>query len=192
MDSVDHTAAPFDFDELSDMLLDQGQATSPAAIHGCLTGLLTAATDSSAEAGLDMVTRVLDVQLHGELAGHVLRLHEVSADALLDDSLAFYPLLPDDDTDIGERTEALADWCHAFLAGFTGAGAVSGANLGEEGAEVLRDIAAMAQAEVGDEESEDELERSFVELVEYLRLAVVNIALARIEIDSGPGSDSLH
>ena len=48
-------------------------------------------------------------------------------------------------------------------------------SLSAEVAEVLRDIAAMAQAEAGPEETEDEAEDSFSELVEYLRVAVVNI-----------------
>ena len=40
---------------------------------------------------------------------------------------------------------------------------------------MLRDIAAMAQAEPADDESEEDAEDSYIELVEYLRVAVVNV-----------------
>jgi hypothetical protein len=102
----------------------------------------------------------------------------VTADALQDEAFSFNPLLPDEDEDIIARTAALASWCEGFLAGFAyrlaGEEALPG-SLSDEAAEVLRDIAALAQAEAGPEETEDEAEDSFSELVEYLRVAVVNI-----------------
>jgi uncharacterized protein YgfB (UPF0149 family) len=49
--------------------------------------------------------------------------------------------------------------------------------LSQDAGEVLTDIAAMAQAVADEEEGEDEAEDSFIELVEYLRVAVVNIYL---------------
>ena len=42
-------------------------------------------------------------------------------------------------------------------------------------ARVLSDIAAMAEAAVDDDESEEDSEGSYMELVEYLRFAVLNV-----------------
>ena len=168
----------FDFDEFADHLLDQGLQASPSQLHGCLTGMLSAGSPPEPEYGLDALAQTLNLDLHGELAIRAMQLYSVTAEALQDEEFTFNPLLPDDDEEIVSRTAALASWCEGFLAGFAYRLAVEEAtdgSLSAEVAEVLRDIAAMAQAQAGPEETEDEAEDSFSELVEYLRVAVVNI-----------------
>jgi yecA family protein len=168
----------FDFDEFADHLLDQGVQASPAQLHGCLSGLLCAGAPSEPEYGLDAVSQALHVDLYGELANRIMQLFTVTAAALQDDEFTFQPLLPDDDAEIAERTAELANWCEGFLTGFAYLVAgedASGGALSQDASEVLSDIAAMAQAQLGDSEDEDEAENSFAELVEYLRVAVVNI-----------------
>ena len=168
----------FDFDEFADYLLDQGLQASPSQLHGCLSGLLSAGASQEAEYGLDALSQSLNLNLHGELASRSMQLYKVTAEALQDDEFSFHPLLPDDEEDIVARTAALGVWCEGFLAGFAyrlaGDETVSG-SLSDEAAEVLRDIAAMAQAEAGPDETDDDAEENFSELVEYLRVAVVNI-----------------
>jgi uncharacterized protein YgfB (UPF0149 family) len=118
--------------------------------------------------------------MYGELASRVMQLYSVTAAALRDDDFIFHPLLPDDDEEIALRTAALASWCEGFLAGFAyrvaALDAPGGLQSGEIG-EVLRDIAAMAQAEAGDYDDEEDAENNFSELVEYLRVAVMNVFL---------------
>ncbi|MEZ5570519.1 MAG: UPF0149 family protein [Halioglobus sp.] len=177
-DDMSDDVGVFGFDEFADHLLDQGVLTSPAQLHGCLTGLLSAGAPQDPEYGLDAVQQTLNVDLHGELASRIMQLFLVTAAALQDDEFTFHPLLPDDAEEIVVRTAALASWCEGFLAGFAyriaGEDMSSGA-LSQEASEVLRDIAAMAQAEADEGESEDDAENSFSELVEYLRVAVVNV-----------------
>ena len=168
----------FGFDEFADHLLDQGVQASPAQLHGCLTGLLSAGAPLEPEYGLDVVQQVLDVDLHGELASRIMQLYSVTAAALQDDEFTFHPLLPDEDEEIDQRTAALANWCEGFLAGFAyriAGEEIPGGALSQDASEVLRDIAAMAQADADDGEREDEAENSYCELGEYLRVAVVNI-----------------
>lgn len=170
----------FDFDEFADHLLDQGVQASPSQIHGCLSGLLGAGAPTEPEHGLDALEQTLHFHLHGELASRVMQLYSFTALALRDDEFTFLPLLPDDDEELALRTAALASWCEGFLAGFAyqiAAADPAGGALSQEAGEVLTDIAAMAQAVTDDDESEDEAEDSFCELVEYLRVAVVNIFL---------------
>ncbi|MCB1687839.1 MAG: UPF0149 family protein [Halioglobus sp.] len=168
----------FGFDEFADYLLDQGVQASPSQLHGCLSGLLSAGAPREPEYGLDALAQALHLDVYGELASRTMQLYEVTAAALEDDEFSFHPLLPDDDEEIVLRTTALANWCEGFLAGFAyrlaGEDAPSG-SLSDEAGEVLRDIAAMAQAEAGPDESDDDAEDNFSELVEYLRVAVVNI-----------------
>jgi hypothetical protein len=149
-------------------------------MHGCLSGLLSAGAPQEPEYGLDALVQALNLDFHGELAVRIMQLYTVTASALQDEEFSFHPLLPDDEDEIVSRTAALASWCEGFLAGFAyrlaGEETPAG-SLSEEAAEVLRDIAAMAQAEAGSDENEDDAEDSFSELVEYLRVAVVNIFL---------------
>ncbi len=177
-DELSAEVGVFEFDEFAGYLMDQGVQASPSQLHGCLTGLLSAGVAPEPEYGLDALTQALHLDLYGELASRIMQLYEVTAAALRDEEFSFHPLLPDDDEDIAVRTGELANWCEGFLAGFAfglaGADA-TGASLSDQAGEVLRDIAAMAQAEAGPDESDDEAEGSFSELVEYLRVAVVNI-----------------
>jgi yecA family protein len=168
----------FDFDEFANHLLDQGVLASPSQLHGCLSGLLAAGAPPEPEYGLDALTQALDLVMHGELASRIMQLYVVTEAALQDEEFTFLPLLPDDEEDIAQRTAALASWCAGFLAGFAYAASGEGKAEGvfsEECSEALRDIAALAQAEAGEDESEDEAEDSYIELVEYLRVAVVNV-----------------
>jgi uncharacterized protein len=170
--------AVFDFNEFADHLLDQGLLASPSQLHGCLCGLLGAGAPAQPEYGLDALAQALDLDVHGELASRIMQLYTVTEAALRDEQFTFLPLLPDEEEEIASRTAALASWCEGFLAGFayaTAAADSNGSALTQETGEILRDIGAMAQAEPAADESEDEAEDSYIELVEYLRVAVVNV-----------------
>ncbi len=177
-DDLPDEVGVFDFDEFANHLLDQGVLASPSQLHGCLCGLLGAGAPAQPEYGLDALAQALDLELHGELASRIMQLYTVTEAALQDEEFTFLPLLPDDEEEIALRTAALASWCDGFLAGFAYATAAqerNGGALSQEAGEVLRDIAAMAQAEPAADESEEEAEDSYIELVEYLRVAVVNV-----------------
>lgn len=177
-DEIPEEVDVFDFNEFADHLLDQGVLASPSQLHGCLSGLLGAGASQEPEYALSALRESLNLDLYGELASRVMQLYSVTAAALQDDEYVFHPLLPDDDEEIALRTAALASWCEGFLAGFAYSVAAvdtSAALQSGEVGEVLRDIAAMAQAEAGEYEDEEDAENSFSELVEYLRVAVMNV-----------------
>jgi uncharacterized protein YgfB (UPF0149 family) len=170
-DGVDDRIDVFDFEELANHLLEQGLQTSPSALHGCLCGLLAAGATAQPEVGLAGLEQALELSLHGELAGQVMQLYTVTGAALEDEEFDFHPLLPEDSVDIDQRTSALADWCGSFLAGFAQA---NQAAVNPDGSEILKDIAAIAQAGVDEEAGDTESEDSYVDVVEYLRFAVLN------------------
>jgi len=175
----------FDFDEFANHLLEQGLQSSPSEIHGCLTGLLASGAPPEAELALLALTDVLDLNVHGELAGQTMELYTVTAAALSDEEFDFHPLLPDDETQISERTTALACWCSGFLGGLAqGTAALSEppARLSKESREILQDIEAFSQARVEEGADEEESEESYFEIGEYLRFAVLNI-----HMDNQPG-----
>ena len=169
----------FDFDEFADHLVDQGMLVSPSQLHGSLCGILCTGAPTEAEYGLDALSQALDIVMHGELASRIMQLYTVTEVALKDEEFTFLPLLPDDDEEIGLRASALASWCDGFMSGFAyviAGNEETAAALSQDTGEVLKDIAAMAQAHA-DDESEEDAEDSYIELVEYLRAAVVNVFL---------------
>ncbi len=178
---------PFDFDELANHLVEQGQQVSPSQIHGCLCGLLAAGAAPEAELSLAALSQGMELDLHGELAEQVMSLYSVSAAALGDESFDFHPLLPDDEVDIAQRTESLALWCKGFLTGFAlvAAGDDEGASrqVPADSSEVLRDLAAIAEAGVDEDAPEDESEDSYHELVEFIRVAVLNVYMDHLRED---------
>jgi uncharacterized protein YgfB (UPF0149 family) len=187
----------FDYEALTGQFDDQGVAVSVARVHGCLCGLLAAGAATIQERALAALAEALDVEVHGELAEAIMQLYLVSASALADEAFDFHPLLPDDETDIGPRAEALGDWCAGFLAGFAlvAAGGGTGTGAADDTREVLTDLAAMARASA-DDGPDEESEQSYFELVEYLRFAVMNVyadTLARLEDEpAAPGDGTLH
>ena len=191
-DETNEEVVVFDFDELADHLLEQGTLVSPSQLHGCLCGLLSAGAPPMVEYGLDALAQALDLVVHGELAGRVMQLYSASGAVLQDEEFTFYPLLPAEETDISERTLALAAWCEGFLTGFAYAAAgedQSGKTFSEPCSEALRDIAALAQAEAAEDEIDDEAEENYAELVEYLRIAVINVYL---ENGAEPQDHAIH
>ncbi|HAN28888.1 MAG TPA: hypothetical protein DD808_14680 [Halieaceae bacterium] len=171
----------FDFDDVADQLLEQGVSLSPAEVHGCLVGLLAAGHDPEPGAGLNALNQALDLDLHGALADEVMQLYAHCNAALVDDVFDFSPLLPDESHELAVRTASLADWCRGFLTGFARTVAASGTGgetLPGDSTEILRDFAAMAQASADEhDEDDDEAEEAYFALVEYLRVAAVNVFL---------------
>ena len=176
------------FDELADALLEQGLALCPSRLHGCLCGLLAGGAPAGSDWGLAAVMRVLDVSLHGDLAGQVLALYADTGTALDSEDLDFYPLLPADAENISSRADALAAWCSGFLAGYaeaTAGGAQTPA-IGDS-AEILRDFSAISEAAADEDAALEEQENSYATLVEYVRFAALNAALdARGEAAAHP------
>ncbi len=188
-DDGDEALGVFDFDELADHLVEQGLETSPAELHGALSGLLAAGSSAEPEAGLALLQQVLDLSLHGELAGQLLQLHQVSAAAMEDEAFQFYPLLPDDDNEIAVRTAALGRWCSGFLGGF---GHLNQRQPDTDSAEILKDFAAIAEAAVDDDADEEESEAAYSEIVEYVRFGCLNIYLDSRSEPTESGSRELH
>lgn len=174
-----HEVGVFDFDEFANHLVDQGMLVSPSQLHGCLCGMLCAGASTEPEYGLDALSQALDIVIHGELASRIMQLYAITELAMKDEEFTFLPLLPDDDEEIGLKASALAGWCDGFMSGFAyviAGDEATAAALSDDTGEVLRDIAAMAQAHAGGE-VEEGAEDSYIELVEYLRAAVVNVFL---------------
>ena len=166
-----------DFDELANHLFEQGIASSPSALQGCLAGLLGGGAEHEPAVGLAGLCEALDIEVHAELAEALQAMYVRTAKSAASEELHFYPLLPGDETELAQRAQALAEWCRGFLAGFAQArvsASLTEAGVTADSAEALRDFAAIAQADA-EEDDPDDAEHAYAELVEYLRVAAMNV-----------------
>lgn len=160
--------------------VDAGMRTLAASAtasecHGVLCGLLCMGEPEARSAWLEHVVGT-------SLASEPLdTLYEETLRQLDDAVFEFELLLPGDDTDIAERTAAIADWCGGFAFG-VGASRRGERALPEDTAEFLADVTEIARAGENDAIAVEEEEDAYMEVVEYLRVGTL---LARTECAGG-------
>ncbi len=165
-----------DYDALDAALKRCGANWDAAQSHGLLAGRLAV---SGVSAGPDWLLHVLEGTdennaFRPECTRMLDTLYQATFWQLSERLSEFVPLLPDDDSDTGVRTMAMAHWCEGFLHGLVSAqhgdtlrDRLAAAPL----ADIIRDMLQITRAEV-DEATDDETnEAAYVELVEYLRVA---------------------
>jgi uncharacterized protein len=135
------------FAELESVLAGRAGGSSAGEAHGMLTGELCA----SAAFGLDeWIAEALAGASEPKLYARDVMgsLYAETADALVQGTMEFEPLLPDEDAPLEQRVAALAAWCAGFLYGFGASRPLAG-ELSPEVEEMLRDFSEIARAEVG-------------------------------------------
>jgi uncharacterized protein YgfB (UPF0149 family) len=146
-----------------------------------MSGLLGAGfnphTEHHFSATVAALEKALAIELTGDLVDFVSRLSLATLSAILDADYTFQPLLPSDDSSLEERLLSVSEWSRGFLSGFT-QGITQREAAGEPvpsmTAEALKDMAAIAQVDTEETDSE-ETERQLEDIVEYLRFAAINI-----------------
>jgi len=160
--------APAEFDDVARALAGAGSTVGAAEAHGCLCGAASARRDYGMADWLD---EILPDGVPAETDGF-RALVDATLEALAGDAMEFQPLLPDDETPLATRVEALGAWCQGYLYGFGTAGTSGNVRLPDDVAEVLGDFAQLGRAgAVGADEDAVE-EEAYAELVEFLRAAV--------------------
>ncbi|MEM8492331.1 MAG: UPF0149 family protein [Pseudomonadota bacterium] len=175
--------SPISFEQLANALLAQGEFCSPAELHGGLCGLLGGGIANDPSLLIANLEQTLGLELRGEASELLGALGSAIVSAVGSGDYDFYPLLPDDSVDLDQRVEALAGWCRGFLSGYA-QGRIGQQTQAEavapDSAEVLKDFAAIAQADSDADDQEGESD--FFELLEYVRVAAMNV-LADTGID---------
>ncbi len=114
----------------------------------------------------------------------VTRFIEAAIDDLFAEDMRFMPLLPEDDTPMALRLEALGLWCGGFLAGL-GAGFGAGSavaqdpqDLPEQAQEIVEDFAAIAEIDVESSGagSREQAEAELAELQEFVKVGALLLA----------------
>ncbi len=160
--------------EVQEALLRADANAGASEAHGILCGMLCA------EQGVDRAGWLAELFGGDQPAGNLL-LQEANQqlDILLEDTLsqvrdgmlALRLLLPDDDQPLSERVAALSAWCEGFLLG--SARAPRAQEPSEEVRELLSDLVEITKVDAQHLEDGQEDERSYAEVVEYVRMGVL-------------------
>lgn len=167
--TVDNT--PPSSAELTSMAAGTTLHITTAELHGAACGIAASGIDP--EWAPHRLVELLGVDA---VVGEG-QLNEFFASALLAldaPAMTFEPLVGDDEDPLADRLESLAAFSASFIAGFgAGVGKID-ESLDSEVTELISDLAAISQVET-DLAAIDEHEFDFVELLEFVRVAVVLI-----------------
>ncbi|SFF37641.1 Uncharacterised protein family (UPF0149) [Fontimonas thermophila] len=159
------------YDELNSALQRIGYIDDAAEYHGALCGALSVRKPDD----IDLFTLIdhgaqAPAQRDAQTLELLQRLRAETLDALSDDQMIFAPLLPDDDTALVPRVQALAAWCEGFLYGLASRPGFDLARCSEDTREIIRDFTELTRAAVGEEADPNIEESAYAELVEYVRV----------------------
>lgn len=187
------------FDDIADVLLGLGTVISPSALHGQLVGQVCLGAVPGGAAWLAQVADMggTKIEISSRYGDRLVEwLHEVVAD-LADEDFVFELLLPSDDEALVERMEELATWCRSYSEGVAIAAAsiAGGADFSEDTRDLFGDIVEISQLDP-DSAEDDSQEVDFDELVEYVRVGVIQLSLETLEastpVEPEPDPDEIY
>ena len=150
----------------SEQLWNVPAGLSESLLHGAVCGVLCGSPWQSVATYRRALTDLLaDVERMDE--DELGRYIEFAADDLASPDLSFEPVLPNEEYDMVDRVEGLAEWAAGFLDGFDEAGG----DLDEDASDALEDINRIA--DVGGEVDDDEFD--YFSVAEHLKVAVLLI-----------------
>ena len=168
------------FEEVVESLSILTSLGSAAESHGLLCALLSADVSVRQEAWVDSLLseHIEPCNLEAQQAYRTLqRLFKATAEAFAADDFSLPLLLPEDEAPLGERIDHLAEWCQGYLTGLHLLGIVLKDNPNKDIQEALTDLLDISQVELTPEDEKDaESEARYLELVEFVKVAVLTIA----------------
>ena len=176
-----------DFDRVQTALEQLGANVDAAEAHGTLSALLIENAALAAWLGhtLDELPEPGNV-LAAEQLEVLKQLYDQTREQLGDEELSFEPLLPDESDDFSLRLLGLSGWCQGFLFGFGVSGAAAGDALDAESRECLSDLLEISKLS-HDEETSDEAEQQYIEIVEHVRVATLMLKESLSPLKVSPG-----
>ncbi len=162
------------YSELSSAVDGIGYAYGAAGCHGMLCGALVVDPALSPDAWWPEIvedSRATDA-LGWETKQLLIRTCEMIRQQFADPQCGFTLLLPDDDTPLKERIQAVAQWCDGFLFGLALLGLRFDNALSSIGREILQDFTEMTRIYI-DRVSDENDEFAYAEIVEHLRVSVL-------------------
>jgi hypothetical protein len=159
------------FEELSAALSKTALKLHASQVHGLICGILCGNPKSTA-AWEELVTGGKETPKTHEL---LQLLYDTSAQQLDEFLFETQLILPLDDEALPQRAEALTLWCQGFLTGLKLVQVQIVDREASEVTEAINDIIEIAKMNYDEVVASEEDEAAYVELVEYVRVAVILI-----------------
>lgn len=178
-----------DFWDLERQLAGTRALTDLPEAHGTLAGALCSGSGVTFQGWL---REVFPDGVAGAAETPMLTVYEWTRHALESGQLEFQLLLPDDDEPVTARATALSQWCQGFLYGLGSNPIPDIEQLPEQVGEIVRDMTAMTRIDVDADESMEDNEQAYSELVEFVRIGVqlLHDELAGVREAAAAGSDA--
>jgi uncharacterized protein YgfB (UPF0149 family) len=160
-----------EFDELTTALNSTELKLHASQVHGLISGFLCGNINQEAE----WEELLLGEKLEEDARTIMQSLFKVSENQLKEFLFEFQMALPDDTLPLPERAEALGVWCQGFLAALKATGVAIENREPSELTEAIDDLIEIAKMNYSDVAECEEDETAYVELVEYVRVAVIFI-----------------
>lgn len=157
--------------ELTQALHDTALKLHASQVHGLICGILCGNAKSSS-AWEELVTGGEETPKTHEL---LQTLYDMTSKQLEEFLFEVQLMLPPDSDGLPERAEALTLWCQGFLTGLKLVQVQIIEREPSEMTEAINDIIEIAKMNYEDVVSSEEDEAAYVELVEYVRMAVILI-----------------
>lgn len=158
-----------DYSEIEQRLSGTRALTDLPEAHGTLAGALC----SGDQLGMhDWLREIFPEGRAGDAEAILQGVFEWTRHALRSGQLEFQLLLPDDDTPVAARAEALGQWCQGFLYGLGSNPIPDIEDLPADIGEIVRDLTAMTRIDVDESETAEDNEQAYAELVEFVRVGV--------------------
>ena len=167
------------YDEINDALKRMSVEQDAAEVHGALCGLFCTVNGLDAPFWLNNTltnTPEEDAYTVDALASEsrtlLTQLFNGTEQQLSGEGFDFQLFLPDDNSGLYSRVEALSNWCQGFLFGLSQGGLTDPDGLPGELPEIVKDLVEISRAESYELDDEAQDEKDFMELVEFVRVAV--------------------
>lgn len=160
-----------DYSELEQALSETVLKLHPSQVHGILCGVLSGNV-SGTLAWEELVVGSKDTSKSHTI---LQALYAASAKQLNDFLFEFQLVLPDDTEKLSVRAEAMTLWCQGYLTGLKLAQVQMIGREAGDVTEAINDLIEIAKMNYEDVVAGEEDESAYVELVEYVRMAVILI-----------------
>ncbi len=167
------------YDEINDALKRISVEQDAAEVHGVLCGLFCTVNGLDASFWLDnTLTNTPEEDaytvdaLNSESRSLLTLLFNGTEKQLSGQEFDFQLFLPDDNSGLYSRVEALSNWCQGFLFGLSQGGLTDPEGLPGELPDIVKDFVEISRAESYELDDDAEDEKDFMELVEFVRVAV--------------------
>ncbi len=167
------------YDEINDALKRISVEQDAAEVHGVLCGLFCTVNGLNVSFWLDNTLTnspeedALTVDaLNSESRSLLTLLFNATQKQLAGEDFDFQLFLPNDNSGLYTRVEGLSNWCQGFLFGLSQGGLTDPDGLPGELPEIVKDLVEISRAESYELDDDTEDEKDFMELVEFVRVAI--------------------